>query len=106
MNQILSKAMLTDGDDLLWGLLNSQQQSCALFHSELDLKPESLSECTFIYNQSSMLTESVEKVQAEAVDGQTFIEIFEDTKGVVGLRAYKKTAKMLQPLDLDFTHSS
>lgn len=101
VNQILTKAMKSSSDDILWGLFDSEQQSCLFFSCEPKPEVESLLRYSIIYNQSNVILDAVEKLQAQMLDQQSMIEIFEDTKGVVGLRAYQKVGKMLQPLALE-----
>ena len=101
VNQILTKAMSVSNDEILWGLYEIKQQSCLFFSCEPTLQADSLHDYCIIYNQSESIIDAVEKLQAAMLDQQSMIEIFEDTKGVVGLRAYRKQGKMLQPLALE-----
>ncbi len=104
VNQILTKAMSVINDEILWGLYDIEQQNCLFFSCIPELNTESLQNYAIIYNQSSIISDAVEKLQAHMLDQQSMIEIFEETKGVVGLRAYQKHGKMLQPLALEITH--
>jgi len=101
VNEILTKAMHVSSSDILWGLYDSEQQNCLFFSCEPELKTDALLNYAIIYNQSPIIVDAVEKLQAQMLDQQSMIEIFEETKGVVGLRAYQKQGKMLQPLALE-----
>lgn len=101
VNQILTKAMSVSSDDILWGLFDIEQQNCLFFSCKPEFSVESLLDYSIIYNQSEVIADAVEKLQAQMLDQQKMIEIFEETKGVVGLRAYQKQGKMLQPLALE-----
>ncbi len=101
VNQILTKAMSVSTTDMLWGIYDIEQQSCLFFSCEPKFNTDGLSNYCIIYNQSSNIVEAIEKLQADMQDQQSMIEIFEETEGVVGLRAYLKQGKMLRPLSLE-----
>jgi len=101
VNEILTKAMRVSSSDILWGLYDIEQQNCLFFSCKPELNTDSLLNYCIIYNQSSIIADAVEKLQAQMLDQQSMIEIFEETKGVVGLRAYQKQGKMLLPLALE-----
>lgn len=52
-----------------------------------------------IYNQSPGSSQVKDKIQH--YDGQRCIEIFQDTRGVFGLRAYLQVGKMQTPVKLE-----
>ncbi len=54
---------------------------------------------TLIYNQNSDTRQI--KNQIEFLDGQKTIEIFQDTEGVFGLRAYHQQGKIQIPITLE-----
>lgn len=101
VNQILTKAMSVTGEEILWGLYDNEQQSCLFFSCEPKFDVEALKNHAIIYNQSQIIGSAIEKLQAQMLSQQRMIEIFEETKGVVGLRAYQKHGKMLQPIALE-----
>lgn len=104
VNQILTKAMSTKSEDMLWGLYDIKQQCCLFFSCEPELNVDDLLDYAVVYNQSATIIQLVEELQAQMLDQQIMIEIFEDTKGVVGIRAHQKHGKMLNPLALEITH--
>lgn len=101
VNQVLTKAITTTNDSPLWAWidLNSNQIQFADFCEPSDL--DALKGKVIIYNQSSALEETLDHLRANAIDGQQLIEIFEDTKGVIGIRAYLKQNKMLIPEEME-----
>lgn len=101
MNDILHRAMQTDSDEPLWGCYNKVEQHCDFYTQKPERNVENMLDYVVVYNQSTTLSESLEELHAKIADQQALIEIFEDTKGVLGLRAYQKQGKMLQPLDLE-----
>lgn len=101
VNQIISKAMNVSNSEILWGLFDKEQQNCLFFSCEPKLNAESLLAYAIIYNQANGIADTIEKLHAQMLEQQSMIEIFEDTKGVIGLRAYQKQGKMLQPLTLE-----
>ncbi len=101
VNEILTKAMSVSTADILWGIYDSEQKCCLFFNCEPKFNTDDLLNYSIIYNQSSIIINAVEKLQAQMQDQQNMIEIFEETKGVVGLRAYQKQGKMLKPLALE-----
>ena len=93
--------MHVSSSEILWGLYDMEQKYCLFFSCEPDLNADSLTSYVIIYNQSPVIANAVEKLQAHMLDQQSMIEIFEETKGVVGLRAYQKQGKILLPLALE-----
>jgi hypothetical protein len=53
-----------------------------------------------VYNQHPQALEAVEALPA--ADGERRIEIFQDTEGVFGLRAWQVHGKLQQPVALEF----
>lgn len=58
-------------------------------------------DATWLYNQNSDAIDSME--QLSYPDGQKSIEIFQDTDGVFGLRAYRQMGKMQTPVTLELS---
>ena len=55
----------------------------------------------WIYNQHADAMETIEQI--ERPQGQGIIEIFQDTEGVFGLRAYRQQDRMQTPVTLELT---
>ena len=53
-----------------------------------------------VYNQHPLALEAVEALPA--ADGERRIEIFQDTEGVFGLRAWQMDGKLQKPVTLEF----
>ena len=66
---------------------------------ELNELIETHPEAIWIYNQSEQATETIDNLPH--ADGQESIEIFQDTEGVFGLRAYRQVGKMQTPVTLE-----
>ena len=103
MNEILHRAMQLGSSEPLWGCYNKKQNHCEFYTQKPKREVDNMLDYVVIYNQSIALAESLEELHAKIAEHQAVIEIFEDTKGVVGLRAYEKDGKMLQPLELELS---
>ncbi len=57
-----------------------------------------------VYNQHPLALQAAEALQAH--DGEQRIEIFQDTEGVFGLRAYRIHGKLATPVLLEFEESA
>ena len=55
----------------------------------------------WIYNQHPQAMDIIEQI--EHPQGQATIEIFQDTEGVFGLRAYRQQDRMQTPVTLELT---
>ncbi len=57
-----------------------------------------------VYNQHPEAQQATEELPAQ--DGERRIEIFQDTEGVFGLRAYRIEGKLATPVTLEFEEGS
>lgn len=103
MNQILHRAMSVSPGEPLWGCYNKIAQQCEFYAQKPQREVDNILDYVVIYNQSSALSDSIESLHAQIAENQALIEIFEDTKGVLGLRAYQKQGKMLLPQHLELS---
>ena len=79
---------------------NAERVRFARDESEMQQMIESLPGSPLVYNQHEC---AVAFVEAQAlVDGQYTIEVFQETEGVFGLRAYLLDGKMQRPEILEF----
>ena len=89
-------------DDCLLAVMDKDEKVVRA-HNDDELKrlmtayPESI----LIYNQSPQSIEIRDKI--EYSDGQKNIEIFQDTAGVFGLRAYLQKGKIQTPVTLELS---
>ena len=89
-------------DDCFLGIMNEDEKLIQA-HSDQELKqlmsayPESI----LVYNQSQQSIDIRDKI--EYSDGQKNIEIFQETEGVFGLRAYRQIGKMHTPVTLELS---
>lgn len=101
--RIMSKA-IQQMDHCLMGLIDASE---SLFFcqsiAEMDqIMGQDLGGIIF-YNQHA---DAIRFIEAQSFqDGQIIIEIFQDTEGVFGLRAYQMNNRMQQPVDLIFKES-
>lgn len=97
----MGQALRLAGDSLL-GVMNKNEKLINVYSSEemqqlmLDY-PQSI----LIYNQSPQAIEIIDKI--EYSDGQQCIEVFQDTEGVFGLRAYRQIGKIQTPVVLQLS---
>ncbi|MBL7003669.1 MAG: hypothetical protein ISR69_06560 [Gammaproteobacteria bacterium] len=103
VNEILAKAISIETGGCLCGLYHLAEQKCEFYTFEPQFEVSELLNYAMIYNQSVAMQDVVERFQAKALDQQILLEVFEDTEGVIGVRAYQKSAKMLSPLELELT---
>lgn len=103
-NQIIAQAITLNADQALWGLIDIEKQEGSFFQHPIDCEATNLIDYVLVYNQSQSQQDKIEQLHAQMLDQQRLIEIFEDTKGVVGLRAYIKQGKMLAPQELELLY--
>lgn len=97
---IMSRA-LHHRDNCLMGVMDEMEN---VFYAESAEDMEGLvvahPGAVWIYNQNPVATDKIEQMLSS--DGQRCIEIFQDTKGVFGLRAYLQQGKLQKPITLEF----
>lgn len=98
-NRIITRALECDGEPLV-ALLLPGDEDCEIFddfdqlQSGLDENPDAI----IVYNQDP---DAIAMVADLAVPpDQIFIEIRQDTKGVLGLQAFQKQNHAPEPLEL------
>lgn len=96
----MSKA-LHHRDSCLLGVMDEQEnvfyaESAEEFDQLIARYPNSV----WLYNQHPLATDKMDQMMP--ADGQRCIEIFQDTKGVFGLRAYDQQGKLQTPIALEF----
>lgn len=97
--EIMSKAVelqdrcllgVMDQDESIY-YCDSQENMLSLIQTHTD--------SIWFHNQNPEAVEIMEQI--EYPDGQQSIEIFQDTEGVFGLRAYQQKGKMQMPVTLE-----
>ncbi len=96
----MNQALRAD-DVCIIGILD-EQEKLIMAHSleELQGLMAEYPQAILIFNQHQQALEI--KDQIEDVDGQQHIEVFQDTIGVFGLRAYIQKGKIETPVTLEF----
>ena len=89
-------------DDCLIGILNANEQLINAYTLEefkqlLNDHPASI----LFFNQSPLAREINNSIVH--ADGQQHIEVFQETKGVFGLRAYRQIGKIQTPVTLELS---
>ena len=98
-NTIMSRA-LRSIDYCLLAVLDTQEKTFfAESAQQMDDLRQTHQNATLVFNQNDQALEYLEKLALE--DGQQCIEIFQDTDGVFGLRAYSLCGKMQTPVTLE-----
>ena len=99
--RIMGKAISLDNSCLLAILEQDEQltfcDNPADFESMLRDHPTAIS----VYNQNPQALEIIDRLVN--ADGQQSIEVFQDTEGVFGLRAYRINGKMQSPVTLELS---
>ena len=97
--KIITRAVQTDGQPLV-GLLSPADEDCTpcldsdQLQAGLDANPDAI----IVYNQHPEAQTIVKSLSA--ADKQIFIEIRQDTKGVLGLHAYRLQGNKVATLEL------
>ncbi|MDJ0834439.1 MAG: hypothetical protein QNJ69_13025 [Gammaproteobacteria bacterium] len=99
--EIMSKAVASQEHCLL-GVMDAEENLyyCDTREDMLELI-EQYPQSIWFYNQHADAMESIEQI--EHPPGQGSIEIFQDTEGVFGLRAYLQQDRMQTPVTLELT---
>lgn len=89
-------------DDCLLGIMDIDENLIQAFtNDELNQLMEKYPQATLVYNQSPQSIEIRDTVEYQ--DGQKYIEVFQDTVGVFGLRAYLLKGKIQTPVTLELS---
>lgn len=89
-------------DGCLLGIIRTDQTIlCAHSLDEINRLLQDDPDATLFYNQGPKAIEIKDGIQL--IDGQQCIEIFQDTEGVFGLRAYLLIGKIQTPITLELS---
>jgi RNase P protein component len=100
-NKIITRALMLEGQPLI-AILRPGAEDCDPCEDEhhlldqLEKNPESI----IVYNQHREAIELVSQLQLPAK--QIFIEVKQDTKGVLGLHAIRRNETRQQTLELNY----
>ncbi len=98
-NRIITRALESEGEPLV-ALLRPGAEDCevcldsALLQARIDAEPDTI----IVYNQQAEAIALVDRL--EVSPAQVFIEIRQDTKGVLGLQAYHRKGHAPEALEL------
>lgn len=98
---IMSQAMRLQGDILLAVMDNTESVSYCINQQELQQLIEVTPGAIWIHNQNPEACEIFDQLMF--TDGQRSIEVFQDTQGVFGLRAYMMKGKLQTPVSLQLS---
>lgn len=93
--------MRLQGDILLAVMDKSETVSYCFDEQELQQLIHAKPDAIWIHNQNPKACEIFDQLQFS--DGQRSIEVFQDTQGVFGLRAYQMKGKMQTPVSLELS---
>ena len=98
-NKIITRALDCEGQPLV-ALLEPSAEDCevCIDRDQLQARLDANPECIIVYNQQADAIALVESL--EVSPAQVFIEIRQDTKGVLGLQAYHKKDHAPEALEL------
>jgi hypothetical protein len=98
-NRIITRALNAEGEPLL-ALLLPGAEDCEVCSDarQLQARLEAEPAAIIVYNQHADAIALVDGL--EVAPTQIFIEIRQDTRGVLGLQAYRKQGHALEPLEL------
>lgn len=98
-NKIISRALASEGQPLV-AMVEADAEDCevCLDRDQLQAGLESNPETMIVYNQQADAIALVESL--EVSPAQVFLEIRQDTKGVLGLQAYHKKDHAPEALEL------
>lgn len=99
--RIMSKAMRLQGDILLAVMDESETVLYCNEQQELQQLIQDNPDAIWIRNQNPEASKIFDRLIFE--DGQRSIEVFQDTRGVFGLRAYQMNGKMQTPVSLELS---
>ena len=98
-NTIMSRALQNTDFCLLAVMDNEEKTFFADSKQQMDDLLQTHQDATLVFNQNDQAQEYLDQLALE--DGQQCIEIFQDTDGVFGLRAYSQCGKMQTPVTLE-----
>lgn len=96
---IMSRAMQLQGDILLAVMDSNESVFYCTSEQEMRQLIQDHPGAIWIRNQNPGASEIIEKLIFN--DGQRSIEVFQDTRGVFGLRAYQMQGKLQTPVSLE-----
>ena len=97
--EILGKA-LTLKEHCLLGVIDSDETPrYALDQQQLQTLLQDHPGAIVLHNQNEQALQVIELI--DLADGQQSLEIFQDTEGVLGLRAYQMVGKLQTPITLE-----
>jgi len=98
-NRIITRALKAEGGPLV-ALLLPGAEDCEVCGDaqQLPTRLEAEPEAIIVYNQHADAAALVDEL--EVAPAQFFIEIRQDTRGVLGLQAYRKQGHVSEPLEL------
>jgi hypothetical protein len=98
---IMSRAIKLQGDILLAVMDSNESVTYCISLEEMQQLTADHPDAIWIYNQNSKANEAIDKLIFN--DGQGSIEVFQDTRGVFGLRAYQMKGKIQTPVTLELS---
>jgi len=99
--QIMSKALLLRETSLLAVLDRKQSIHYAADQQELEQLLQAYPDGTLVHNQNEQALQVID--QFNHAEGQCSLEVFQDTEGVFGLRAYQMVGKLQTPITLELS---
>ena len=98
---IMSRAMQMQGDILLAVMDRTESVFYCINQQEMQELINTHPEAIWIHNHNPEACEIFDQLMF--TDGQRSIEVFQDTRGVFGLRAYQMKAKIQTPVSLELS---
>jgi len=99
--QIMSKALALHETSLLAVMDTDQSIHYASDQQDLEILLQTYPGATLIHNQNEQALQIVEQINHP--EGQHSLEVFQDTEGVFGLRAYQMVGKLQTPVTLELS---
>jgi hypothetical protein len=100
-NKIMGQAS-KQPDNCLLGILDSNERLINAFTlDEITQLLSDHSDSVLFFNQSTQASDIKDRIVYS--DGQQHIEVFQDTEGVFGLRAYLQKGKIQTPITLELS---
>ena len=99
-NQIMSRAIRNHETCLLCLLSGRDKLNCPDDCAEIPALLEADPQAVLVYNQNADSLQLKERIAWR--DGQQTIEVFQDTEGVFGLRAWRLDGKLQVPVTLEY----
>jgi len=99
-NQIMTHAIRNHETCLLCVLKNNENLHCSNACEEIPALLEKDPVAVLVYNQNADSLQMKDRIAWH--DGQQSIEVFQDTEGVFGLRAWQLDGKLQTPVTLEY----